>query len=57
MEWVQRRGTKMIKGLEHLFYEKRLGDLGMFNLENRRLCGDLTVAFQYMRRAYKQEGD
>ena len=47
----------MIKGLEHLFYEKRLGDLGMFNLENRRLCGDLTVAFQYMRRAYKQEGD
>lgn len=30
-------GTKMIMGLEHLFYEKTLNNLGFFNLEKRQL--------------------
>ena len=51
LEQVRWRAVKMLRELEHLSYEDRLGELGW-----RKLQEDLCVAFQYLKEPTEKLG-
>lgn len=56
LEWVQ-RGHKCDQrdGVAPLWRQVR--EMGLLSLENRRLQEELIAAFQYLKGAYKTEGE
>jgi len=47
----------MIRGLQQLLYKDRWRQFGLFSLQKRRFQGVFVAAFQYLKGAYRKDGE
>jgi len=47
----------MFRGLEYLSEKDRLRESGLFSLQKRKLRADLLAVFQYLKGAYRKDGE